>query len=468
MGFAEAIKCERVWKATAKQAMFLLAEEDEVFYGGAVGGGKTDALLIHQLKRRQEIPGTMGLFLRRTYPELEMSVIRRAKELLLPTGQVKWQEQHKRFIWPNGSVLQFGYAERYDDLYRYQSAQFEDICIDEASQFAEDEYLFLMSRLRTTRPGIRCYIRLASNPGGVGHAWLKKRFVDVARLKTYCDSETGLTRRFIPATLDDNSYIDAEAYERRLSAMPEDLRRMFRYGDWDVFSGQVFGEFRHDIHVVKPFDIPSWWRRWLANDPGYADHFSWYWFAADQDGDVYVYREYTNADGERVPYSEQAALVAELSQGESLDFCVTGMDAWTAHPETGKSIIDYYREGGLDVGFIQPVHGPQSRKHRAATLHEYLRPYMDENTGRQVARLRIFETCAKLIETLPMLTADRNDPEAVAKSGLDHWYDALTYGLCAWHAEHSQEPPPPKTVIQLHKERLARHRKGLLVRARLT
>lgn len=431
---------------TPKQEEFLNASEDEVFYGGAVGGGKSLALLVFSLLRRQTIPNSRGLILRRTFPELEMSHIHVSKRLLVGSG-AKYSEQHKRWEFPNGSVLQFGYAERYDDLLRYQSAEFEDVCIDEASQFTEDEYLFLMSRLRTTKPGVKCLMRLASNPGGVGHGWLKRRFIDVARGQTYRDPETGLARRFIPATLDDNPYIDAEAYDRRLAAMPEDLRRMYRHGDWDVFSGQVFSEFRRDIHVVRPFEVPEWWRRWLANDPGYADHFAWYWLAADEQGHVYVYREYTNADGQRVTYSEQAARVAEMSQGETLDFCVTGMDAFNRHPETGKSILDYYREGGLYIGFLQPVHGPQSRKTRAATLHEYLKPYMDVNTGKQTARLKIFATCEKLIETLPMLTADKNDPEAVEKSGLDHWYDALTYGLCAWHSRNSLKPPEPQKEI---------------------
>ena len=277
--------------------------------------------------------------------------------------------------------------------------------------------------------------------------FLKKRFVDVARNKVYFDPDSRLTRRFIPATLDDNPHIDRAAYERRLAAMPEDLRRMYRYGDWDVFSGQVFEEFRREIHVVRAFEVPDWWRRWVANDPGYADHFAWYWFAADEDGNVYVYREYTNQPGERIPYSTQAAKVTELAAGEDIDFAVTGMDAFNRHPETGKSILDYYREGGLTWTFIRPVHGPDSRKLRAATLHEYLKWRRDESTGRTVARLRIFDTCAKLIETLPALTAEKNDPEVVAKSGIDHWYDALTYGLCAWHARQAVKPPELKRQI---------------------
>lgn len=448
---------------TAKQEEFINASEDEVFYGGAVGGGKSLAILVFSLLRRQRIPNSHGLILRRTYPELEMSHIRTSKQLLAGNG-AKYLEQHKRWEFPNGSILQFGYAERYDDLMRYKSAEFEDICLDEASDFTEDEYMFLQSRLRTTKQGVRCVMRLGSNPGGQGHVWLKRRFVDVARTR-YIDPETGLTRRFIPATLDDNPYIDRASYERRLAAMPDDLRRMFRHGDWNVFSGQAFDMFRHEIHVVEPFEVPGWWRRWLANDPGYADHFAWYWLAADQDGNVYVYREHTNAEGERIPYSEQARQVVELTGDERIDFVVTGMDAFNQHPETGKSIIDYYREGGMTWGFLQPVHGPQSRKLRAATLHEYLKPYLDENTSRQVARLRIFSTCTKLVETLPILAADRNDPEAVAKSSIDHWYDALSYGLCAHHAEQSKEPSPPETWIQKDKRQLSRRTNDFMKRA---
>jgi len=441
---------------TPKQEMFINAIEDEVFYGGAVGPGKSFGLLMFSLLRRQKIPYSHGLILRRSYPELEMSHIRTSKQLLAGTG-AKYSEQHKRWEFPNGSILQFGYVERFDDLYRYNSAEFEDICIDEASEFiGENEYTFLMSRLRTTKPGVKCFIRLASNPGGKGHLFLKQRFVDVARNKTYVDPATGLTRRFIPATLDDNPYLDKTSYERRLAAMPEDLRRMYRHGDWDVFSGQVFEEFRREIHVVKPFKIPAWWRRWIANDPGYADHFAWYWLAADEDGNVYVYREYTNADGERIPYSRQAEVVVELTGDERIDFVVSGMDAFNRHPETGKSIVDYYREGGIPWGILEPVHGPGSRRIRTAVTHEYLAWRRDENSGRTVARLRIFDTCAKLIETLPILTADKNDPETVAKCGIDHYWDSFSYGICAYHPEQSKEPPKPKTWIQQDKERLSR------------
>ncbi|MGB9804714.1 hypothetical protein, partial [Desulfofundulus sp.] len=135
------------------------------------------------------------------------------------------------------------------------------------------------------------------------------------------------------------------------------------------------------------------------------------------------------------------------------------------HPETGKSIVDYYREGGIPWGFIQPVHGQGSRQTRAATLHEYLKPYVDENTGLVTARLKIFSTCTLLVETLPQLVSDPNRPEQVRECSIDHYYDALTYGLCAWHAERSKEPPKPKTLIQLDKERLSRRNRDFMKRA---
>jgi hypothetical protein len=433
---------------TQKQMQFLLSTEDEVLYGGAAGGGKSAALLMFSIARRLQIPGSHGLLIRRTYPELEMSHIRVSKEWLAPLVErklAKYSEQHKRWDFWNGSTLQFGYAEYTNDLFRYQSAEFEDICIDEASQFTEYEYKFLMSRLRTTK-NVKTYMRLASNPGGVGHKFLRDRFVLPARDKTYTDPDTKLTRRFVPANLHDNPYVNPEDYVKRLSALPDELRRMYLEGDWDVFSGQVFEEFRPEIHTVHPFPIPQWWRKWIANDPGYADHFAWYWLAVDDLGNVYVYREYTNEDGERIPYSEQARTVVELTGDEEIDFVVTGMDAFNPHPETGKSIVDYYMEGGIKWGIIKTIHGPQSRKIRTSILHEYLKPYRDENDGRYKAKLRIFTTCKKLIETLPMLEADKNDPETVAKSGIDHWYDALTYGIAAWHSGSATKPEKTKPI----------------------
>ena len=461
-----------IWEPSPKQLEFLGCEEDEVFFGGAAGPGKSEGLLLFATLRRLTIPGSQGLILRRTFPELEMSLIARSRELY-PGFGAKYQEQHHRWVFPNGSVQMFSYLEKDTDVHRYQSAEFEDICWDELTSFSEFQYLYLLSRLRTSKPDVRCFARSGSNPGNIGHAFVRARFVTVAPPNTrYTDPESGTTRRFIPGLLEDNPYINKVQYEQYLNNLPSEQRRMLRYGDWDAFSGQAFPEFRADIHVVQPFPIPAWWRRWIANDPGYTDPFAWYWFAADQDGNVYCYREYTReGQSERIVYSDQAHEVFEMSvQGlevsrpeydgeqpvrEEIGFVVTGMDALAKHPEHGKAIVDYYAEGGIPWGFIQPVHGPNSRRVRKAVFHEYLKWAEDKNTGKTTAKLKIFSTCRKLVETLSMLVTDPRDSEKVAECGIDHWFDSASYGICAWHADRAKAPESKKGLIRQDKEKLA-------------
>jgi hypothetical protein len=471
---ADMVKRKVIWEPTPKQDEFLQCTEDEVLLGGAVGGGKSDGLLLFATLRRLAIPGSKGLILRRTFPELEMSLIARSRELY-PGFGAKYQEQHHRWVFPNGSVQMFSYMEKDNDVYRYQSAAFEDICFDELTAFTEFQYTYMLSRLRTTKPGVLCFARGATNPGNIGHAFVRARFVTVAPPNTrYVDPESGTTRRFVPATLDDNPHLNADQYKQFLSNLPPEQHRMLRYGDWDAFSGQAFPEFRTEIHVVQPFPIPSWWRRWIANDPGYTDPFAWHWFAADQDGNVYCYREYTrDGQSERIAYSDQGREVFDRSiQGleinrpeqdeggrsvrEQIDFVVTGMDAFNKHPEDGKSIIDYYREGGIPWGFIQPVHGPNSRRVRKAVFHEYLKWAEDKNTGKTTARLKIFNTCRKLVETLPTLVIDPRDREKVAECSIDHWFDSSSYGICAWHTDRAKAPESKKGLIRQDKEKLAR------------
>ena len=138
-----------------------------------------------------------------------------------------------------------------------------------------------------------------------------------------------------------------------------------------------------------------------------------------------------------MPYSEQAKELTKRctyidadgnTEPEKFGFTVCGRDAFNRHPETGKSITDYYHEGGV-TGCIEPPRDTRTdRVLRAAVLHEYLKPYLDENTGRTTAKLQIFDTCTKIIDTLPKLTTDENDPDKVAECSIDHWFDAVGYG----------------------------------------
>ncbi|HHY44804.1 MAG TPA: hypothetical protein GX512_03735 [Firmicutes bacterium] len=409
-----------IWRAEPKQAVFLSCEDDEVLYGGAAGGGKSDALLIFSIMRRVAIPSSRGLILRRTFPELERTLILRSHQLL--TGRAKWQAQQKRWRFPNGSILEFGYCASEEDVYQYQGAEYEDICFDELTQFTEFQYTYLQSRLRTTKPGVKVLTRAATNPGGPGHLWVKSRFVDVGPPNTpYRDPESGLVRRYIPATIDDNSYIDRAAYERNLSALPEAERRALRYGDWDVFSGQYFREFRRDIHVIRPFDIPSWWRRFRSLDYG-LDCTACYWWAVDQSGRCFVYRELYESG---LNLSKAAQKIVDMTPAEErISYTVASPDLWNRRQETGQSGEEIMRQAGL-TGLVKADH---NRIPGWRALREYLEPYTDEQ-GVEVARLAIFENCVNLIRTLPALVHDTHNPEDVDDACEDHAPESIRYGV---------------------------------------
>lgn len=249
--------------------------------------------------------------------------------------------------------------------------------------------------------------------------------------------------------------------------------------------GTAFPEFSAEIHVCKPFKIPAWWRRWRSNDPGYADPFCWHWFAVSDDGIVYIYREYTRDEKDpRVTYSGQAEEVVKLSVvggevgqpeldkdetpiQEQVGFTVVGRDAWNklgralSSPNAtseGKSIIDCYLEVGFGGCIPPPTDQQTARIIRKAVFHEYLRPFVDEKTGRTIAKVQIFSTCTRLIEAMPNLVVDEKDNEKVALDPhiYTNPYDSAGYGLVTWHVKHSKPPEPEKGPIAKHKDKLAK------------
>lgn len=345
---------------------------------------------------------------------------------------------------------------------------------------------FLLSRNRLTVAMPRAICALATNPGGEGHHWFRRLFIMSGPPEDTNASilnAGAVTTYFVPAKLADNKILEERdpQYRQTLEALPEHLRQQLLEGNWDAFQGQMFAEFDPAVHVVRPFTIPKWWRRWRSNDPGFTDPFSWYWFAVDPDGTVYVYREYTRDPNDpRVAYSEQAREVERQSRVgtevpgypplqewnedaqayeqviEELLHTTTGMDAFNAHPETGKAHVDYYYEGGVK-DCIKPVHGPGSRAQMAATVHEYLRIFPGPS-GAPTARLKIFNTCRRLIDTLPMLVADETKPEQVMEMPIDHWYQGMGYGLQSWAVQRSEEPQPPDWALS-RTQRVWKHKK---------
>lgn len=303
---------------------------------------------------------------------------------------------------------------------------------DELCHFTERQYLYLMSRCRTSDPTIRCYIRAGTNPGGIGHTWIKMRFIDnCPPYQTYTDPITGLTRCFIPAKVTDNPTLmqNDPLYVRRLEALPEAEREALLHGNWDIFSGQVFREFSRAEHVVEPFSIPEHWPRYISVDWGYSKPFAIYWYACDHDGKLWVYREYygcpegrANVGLELDPYEvgRQMAMLErdEISKGiETVGFA----DPACWNTQGGPSVIEELSRGytsvaGREIAFIKGNNDRLNGKHQ---LHVRLKRKL----------IAWFSPCVHAIRTIPALPYSITRVEDVDTNAEDHAYDSCKYLL---------------------------------------
>lgn len=295
---------------TDRQAAFLLssvAHGDapapvELLFGGAAGGGKSDAMLMAALMFVDR-PGYSAIVFRRTFADLSLpgAIMDRAHEWLTGSPAV-WNETRKTYTFPSGATIAFGYLDHPRDEYRYQGAEFQTICFDELTQFEEQPYVYLFSRLRRLLDaGIPVRMLAASNPGGVGHHWVHRRFIE----------KPGPMAYFIPSKLRDNPYLDEAQYTASLMHLPETLRRQYLEGDWDAAEGMAFPEFREDVHVVPEFPIPAEWERYEQMDHGVSHPAVFALVVVDYDGNLIV------ADSYYSPglISYHAAQVLERRQG---------------------------------------------------------------------------------------------------------------------------------------------------------
>lgn len=385
-------------------------------FGGAAGGGKSYAQLIDSFLYAVKYPKSKQLILRRTLPELEKSLIRVSLGLF-DLSVYKYNSAKHTGTFANGSIIDFGYCDRENDVYKYQSAEYDVIRFDELTHFTEDMYIYLMSRIR----GVNSYpkqIKSSTNPGGVGHSWVKERFIDKCSGGIYTD-ENG-TRQFIPARVSDNSFLmkNDRQYVNRLNRLGEKDRRALLYGDWDIFDGQYFSEFRRSIHVVKPFAVPRHWKRYFTMDYG-LDMLAGYFIAVDTQGKAYVYKEIY-----RPNLIISAAAREILAAGEKdISVYYAPPDLYNRRQDTGKSVAEIFAEHGILLAKAE-----NDRVQGWYNLKEWLMPFKDEQ-GCVTANLVIFENCPNLIRTLPALTFDRTNPNDVANTPheLTHAPDALRY-----------------------------------------
>jgi hypothetical protein len=449
-----------------RQRKFHECPADEVLYGGAAGGGKSYAILFDALANAldpQQAPCKIIIF-RQSFPELERTLIRRSRELY-PRELGKYNESKKLWTFINGSTIEFAYLEKESDLENYQGAEYDFIYFDELTHFTEHQYRYMKSRLRGANPNIHRQVKAATNPGGVGHAWVKKRFIDIGppeQLHTVQETDddgnpmfhplTGKpvlsTRMFIPAKVYDNEILmkNDPNYIVRLMSLPDQDRKQLLEGDWDAFAGQMFSEWNRNIHVIKPFELPEHWTKIRAIDEGYNDPFVCQWWAFDEQGKAYLYREFKKT---HLLASEQAEAVKALTPpNEKITYTVADTSMWSPSKDSGVSPAEIFIQHGVPL-----IPATKQRPNGWMRLREYMHVYetVDVTTGKKVMTtdLFVFDTCRNFISTVPTLVCDENNPEDIADGQDDHDADCARYALMSRPVRTKPpEPAPPSDPMQ--------------------
>jgi hypothetical protein len=399
------------------QTDFLAAPETDVLYGGAAGGGKSYAMLVDPLRYAHRA-AHRALILRRSMPELR-ELIDKSRELYPRAFPgCKFREVEKVWTFPSGCKIEFGFLERDADVYRYQGQAYSWIGFDEITHLStEFSWNYLSSRLRTTDPEITPYMRCTANPGGVGATWVKKRYVDPNEPNETFTGDDGLTRRFIPARLEDNPYLAKDGrYEQMLNALPDVQRKQLLEGNWDVTEGAAFTEFDLDAHVITPFEIPIGWERVKGIDYGYASESACVWGTVDpSDGTLIIYRELYKKNLTGV---DLAQMITNMELADP--YAVAGVldtAAWNRTGTTGPTVGETLQRAGHKLR-----RADKNRIQGKIQLHEYLRI---QPSGRP--KVQIFNTCPNLIRELQSIPLDKSNPEDVDTHAPDHAYDALRY-----------------------------------------
>lgn len=403
--------------AQEKQVAFHFAEADEVLYGGAAGGGKSEAIVWDAASFCSANKNVKVSIFRRTYPELDKSIILRFREKY-PTEEYEYNKQERRaYFKKSGSILEFNHCQHETDVIKFQSAEYERIYFDELTHFTEYQYDYLRSRNRTVKKNIKPQMKSATNPGGIGHLWVKKRFIDNALpnkliKRKHPQTLTEYSTQYIPAKVYDNKYLveNDPSYINRLEMLPEEERKALLEGDWNVFKGQFFKEWRDEIHVLEPFKIPKGWKIFRAIDWGYRNPTCVVWLAVDNDGRMYVFKElYVSEKTD----TEVVQMIKEMTEDEKkVAYTIADPSLWSVTQyEKGESIALRFSKMGISL-----VRGDNNRLSGASTFHSYLMP---DATDKKPS-LYFFNTCYNCIRTIPALIHDDKRPEDVNTDGEDH------------------------------------------------
>ena len=418
-----------------KQRAFFLAKENVVAFGGARGGGKSWAVRIKAVLLCLKHGGIKVMIVRKTYPELQENHILPLMALLrcgLPDQVAHYSDSKKHILFPNGSRILFRYCDKDGDTQRFQGTEVDVLFVDEATQQTEQTIRELSACVRGTGDFPR-RIYYTCNPGGPGHGWVKRLFID----RKFREGERPSDYRFIQSLVTDNAALLEKdpGYVNRLKALPSKLRRAWLEGDWNIFEGQFFEDFRDDpahygdglyTHVIEPFEIPQSWRIYRSFDWGYAKPFSCGWWAVDNDGRLYRILElYGCTEPDKGLKWDPDRVFTRIHEIESehrwlKDKTITGIaDPAIFEAQTGESIAQ--RAARHQVYF-----SPGDHKRLPGWMQVHYRLAFDEG-GKP--GLYIFKNCADTVRTLPSLLYDKYKPEDLDTTGEDHAADEIRY-LC--------------------------------------
>ncbi|MEG1492139.1 MAG: terminase family protein [Oscillospiraceae bacterium] len=440
-----------IWQPQPRQELFMKRWEDEALYGGAAGGGKSDCALI-EATRQVGIPHYRALILRKTYPQLSDLIDRSLELYPIIFPGARYNDSKHVWTFPSGAKLSFGSLQHAKDRFNYQGKHYDFIDFDELTQFSADEYDYLKSRNRPNGPGTRCYMRAQANPGGIGHGWVKARFVSPAKPMdtiwqpieiVYPDGRKIVhweSRIFVPSNVFDNKILLANdpMYLRRLANRPEAERNALLYGSWDSFEGQVFVEWRNDpeqydtrlcTHVISPFRIPDSWAVWRGFDWGYSRPFSVGWYAVDHDKRLYRIRELYGCNNNEPNVGvkwEPRRVAQEIRRIEGEDVNLKGR---RIHGVADPAIFADDRGTESIAALMERDHvwwEPADHARINGKMQVHNRLAFDDDG---IPMLYVFDTCKHFIRTIPNLVYDSTDVEDVDTDGEDHIYDELRY-LC--------------------------------------
>jgi len=401
-----------------KQKDFFSAKARRIAYGGARGGGKSWAMRTKVVLLALRYSGIQILLLRRTFPELRENHIMPLRRDL--KGIATFKESTKEFIFKNSSRIKLGYCQGEGDVLQYQGQAYEVIGMEEATQFSEFQYMALTESNRLSgnlKEDFTPRMYFTCNPGGVGHGWVKRLFID----RDYRNGEDGNDYVFIPSTVYDNRYLITKnpEYIKNLESLPELRKKAMLYGDWDAFEGQYFTEFSREEHVIQPFEIPQDWHRFAAMDYG-LDMCACLWFAYPADMHrIVIYRELYRPS---MLLTQAAQEIKSMTKDERLRYIAASPDLGGRRQESGKSGFDIMASCGL--------RGLVAANNNRIEGWRLVREYLAAKKGEKPV-IGFFASCPNIIRTLPRLTFDKNAVEdaAVTPHEITHAPDALRYGL---------------------------------------